>query len=226
VDSFSTDGTGRICLSLGAKFVQHAWPGINAQREFALTQTKHEWVFCLDADEVASEELGAEIVRMFGGNSRPSSGHDGFMVPRHTFYLGRWIDHGGWYPDLKLRLFRKARARFVGSDPHDRAEVAGSVGTLKGEIAHYTYDDISDHIATIDGFSTTFVRRWVKDGRRFSLAEILLRPPLKFLETYFLKLGMLDGFPGLVISVATSFYAFVKHAKLWEAQRNERREMR
>ncbi len=213
VDSFSTDNTISICKRYTDRIYQRKWPGINKQKEFAVSLTRNEWVFVLDADEEVSRELRDEIrERLEADNGR----YDGYMAKRHTYYLGRWINHGGWYPDYKLRLFKKSRGRFVGEDPHDKIEVLGEVGKLKGEIYHYTYKDISHHIRTINSFSDVVSDVLLKKREKFILTKMLLKPPIKFLETYIYKLGFLDGIPGLIISVLSSYYVFLKYAKLWE----------
>ncbi|MBI5368993.1 MAG: glycosyltransferase family 2 protein, partial [Planctomycetes bacterium] len=166
-------------------------------------------------------ELAAEIRRTL--DAGPAAA--GFEIPRHTWYLGRWIDHGGWYPDVKLRLFRKDRGHFGGRDPHDRFLLDSPPGRLRGEIVHFTYRSFAHQLRTIDQFSDVAAREWSAAGRRAGLLPLLFRPAWKFVETYLLKRGFLDGLPGLIISVATAFYLFVKYVKLWEltARIGERR---
>jgi hypothetical protein len=142
-------------------------------------------------------------------------------MPRRTYYLGRWIKHGGWYPDLKLRLFRRSLARYVGQDPHDEVEVKGPVGRLKNDLLHYTYRDLSHQIRTIDTFSTVWAHRAWQKGKRVNCLLAILHCWWKFIETYILKRGFLDGVPGLIISLATSYYVGVRHAKLWERQQRK-----
>ncbi len=215
VDSHSTDRTVEIAGARGARVVPRAWEGMNKQREFAIREARHDWVLCLDADERVSPELREEVQAAVARQD----GVAGYEVPRHTWYLGRWIDHGGWYPDLKLRLFRREKARTVGKDPHDRIEVDGPVGRLKGEIHHYTYRCFSQQIGTIDRFSEAASKELFEAGERFRVWKLLLRPPLKFLECWVWKLGLLDGLPGLVIAVASAFNVFSRYVKLWEKER-------
>lgn len=215
VDSFSTDRTLEIAAEWGARVVQRRWEGMNRQRAIAIQEARHEWVLCLDADERVSPALKDEVLDAI----QRQDGVVGYQVPRHTWYLGRWIDHGGWYPDLKLRLFRREKARTVGTDPHDRIEVDGPVGRLSGEIHHFTYRNFSQQISTIDRFSEIASRERFEAGERFRLWKLLLRPPLKFLECYVWKLGFLDGLPGLVIAVASAFNVFARYVKLWEKER-------
>ncbi|RLB07044.1 MAG: glycosyltransferase family 2 protein [Deltaproteobacteria bacterium] len=212
VDSYSTDNTVSICKKYTDRVYQREWPGINKQKEYAVSLAKNEWVFILDADEVVSEELKEEIIKRL---SSDKGKYDGYMVKRHTYYLGRWINHGGWYPDYKLRLFKKQKGYFVGKDPHDKIAVSGDVAKLNGEIYHFTYKDIAHHIRTINSFSDVVANN-EKEKERFIIPKMLFKPAIKFLETYVYKLGFLDGIPGFIISVLSSYYVFIKYAKLWE----------
>ena len=216
VDSYSTDNTISICKRYTDRIYQRKWPGINKQKEYAVSLTKNKWVFVLDADEVVSDELSKEIgERLESDNGR----YDGYMIRRHTYYLGKWINHGGWYPDYKLRLFKKEKGYFGGEDPHDKIIVNGNVSRLEGEIYHFTYQDISHHLRTINRFSDVVSQNMCKKGERFILLKMLIKPITKFFETYVYKLGFLDGIPGLIIAVLSSYYVFLKYAKLWELKR-------
>ncbi len=213
VDSYSTDNTVSICRKYTKKVYQRKWPGINKQKEYAVSLASNEWILILDADEVVSDELKREIIdRLRYDNNK----YSGYMVKRHTYYLGRWINHGGWYPDYKLRLFKKNEGYFVGEDPHDKIMVNGPVDKLKGEIYHYTYKNISHHIKTINNFSDVVSKNMKNKGESFLITKMILKPPVKFLETYIYKFGFLDGIPGLIISILSSYYVFLKYAKLWE----------
>ncbi|MFA5773673.1 MAG: glycosyltransferase family 2 protein [Candidatus Paceibacterota bacterium] len=216
IDSFSTDKTPDICREYTDKFTQNKWPGFVNQKNFALDKASHDWVLSLDADEVISNEAKQAVIK----EAETGFLTDGYLFRRHTFYLGRWINHGGWYPDWKLRLFKKSKARWGGLDPHDRIVMAeeSTVKHLDCDIVHHTYQNLSHQIKTIDRFSDASSEALMKDGKRFSLFHLLFRPPAKFLETYFYKLGILDGLPGLIIAVASSFYVFIKYAKMWERQ--------
>ena len=140
----------------------------------------------------------------------------GFEVRRHVFYLGRWIDHGGWYPDWKLRLVRRGRARWSGVDPHDKLIADGPVRRLDADLVHLTYGDFSDHLRTVQRFSDVVSEVQAREGRRFSLPRAILHPPAKFLSCFVWKRGFLDGWPGFVIAATSSFYVFAKYVKLWE----------
>lgn len=216
VDSGSTDRTVEIARAAGARVEQRPWPGINAQRTYALGLCTSEWVLSLDADERVPPPLAEEIRTVLAANNGSVSG---YMMNRHAFYLGRWIDHGGWFPDRKLRLFRRDKGRYVGQDPHDEIAVDGPVRPLAAELHHYTYGSFADQIRQINTFSDVIADRHVRDGGRFSTLRLLLHPPAKFLECYVWKGGWRDGLPGFVIAVATAFYAFARQVKIWERTR-------
>lgn len=216
VDSRSADRTAEIARERGAWVIVRDWPGYVAQKNFALEQASSDWVLCLDADERISPRL-AESIR--GVLAAAPGDMAGYRMPRRTFYLGRWILHGGWYPDHKVRLVRRGRARWAGVDPHDRLETDGTVGTLDGDIEHFTYRDIADHLRTIDRFTTVAARELDARGRGGALSGMLLRPPARFAKMYLLKAGFLDGVPGFVVSVLGGYYVFLKYAKLWELRR-------
>jgi glycosyltransferase involved in cell wall biosynthesis len=151
VDSHSTDRTREIAAAAGARVIERDWPGHVAQKEFAIRQARHDWVLCIDADERVSPELEKEIVELRAAGFPDMAGWE---VSRLSSYLGRWIRHGTWYPDLKLRLFDRRRGRWAGRDPHDRVEVDGPVGRLGGELLHHPYRSLEEHLATIDRYTT------------------------------------------------------------------------
>jgi glycosyltransferase involved in cell wall biosynthesis len=215
VDSGSTDRTVELAKKYATRVVSHAWPGYVAQKNFALEQTTGDWILCLDADERVTPALRAAIERALAGPPAV----DGFAVRRHVFYLGRWIDHGGWYPDWKLRLVRRGRARWGGVDPHDKLIADGPVARLDADLVHLTYRDFADHLRTIDRFSEVVAAQWAREGRRFSIARALLHPPVKFVECWIWKRGFLDGWPGFVIAAASAFYVFAKYVKLFARTR-------
>jgi glycosyltransferase involved in cell wall biosynthesis len=219
VDSFSADKTLEIAREYTDKVFQNKWPGFVNQKNHALSLAQNEWVLSVDADEVISDQLRDEIMAEWAKGSYEKT--DGYWMKRHTFYLGQWINHGGWYPDYKIRLFRKSQAKWGGLDPHDRIimEPGSSTGKLKNDIVHYTYKNLAHQIKTIDRFSDASSAALMNTGKTFCLCNLLFRPPVKFIETYLFKLGFLDGLPGLIISVASAFYVFIKYAKMWENKR-------
>lgn len=212
VDSGSTDGTQEICRKAGAKVIQRPWPGYVAQKQFALEAASSEWILCLDADEEVSPELEAEILRAVK-DAGPDA--NAFSVPRLSRYLGRWIRHGGWFPDRKVRLVRRGKALWQGENPHDKLVPEGKSKALKSPLLHYVYRGISDQVVTINNFSGIYARETRPKGPWFVFAG-LLHAVGKFVECYLWKLGWLDGMPGFIIAVNSSWYVFLKHAKVWE----------
>ncbi len=217
VDSGSDDGTVEICRRYTDRVIHQDFLGHIEQKNFALDRASHDWVLSLDGDEVLSDDLAREIREVLAA---PDEDVDGYRMPRQTRYLGRWIRHGSWYPDHKLRLWRRTAGRWGGENPHDRVEVAKDrVATLRSPILHYSYRDVSHHVQTIDAFTSITAREWHRRGRRARLSALVLRPPLKFLEVYVWKRGFLDGVPGFLIAFHTMYYAFLKYAKLLELEK-------
>jgi glycosyltransferase involved in cell wall biosynthesis len=212
VDSHSTDRTREVAAAAGARVIERDWPGHVAQKEFAIRAAHHEWVFCIDADERVSPELAAEIASL---GARDFETHAGFSMPRASLYLGRWIRHGTWYPDRKLRLFDRRRGRWGGRDPHDRVEVSGPVRSLAGELRHEPYRSFEDHLATIDHYTSVTARELHAEGRRARLIDWLVRPPLRFLDFYVWRRGFLDGWRGLLLAYLAAHYVRLRYAKLW-----------
>ena len=216
VDSFSTDRTVEICREYTDRVYQHEWLGYIGQKNLIREMARHPWILFLDADEEVSPELREEIIREFESGT---GDYMGYEFPRQVFYLGRWIQHGEWYPDIKLRLFRKDKGRSEGQEPHDHVVVNGPVKTLTKHLRHYTYDDMRDHLETMNRFSTITAREKLRQGQHFRWIDLMFRPPLRFLKSYFFKLGLLDGTPGFVIAVISSYGVFMKYAKMWELER-------
>lgn len=212
LDSGSTDDTVARARRRGARVEVTDWPGYAAQKDRALERTTGDWVLCLDADERCTPGL-REAVRAAVADPGDAVG---FAVRRHVFYLGRWIDHGGWYPDWKLRVVRRGHGRWQGPDPHDKLVADGPVRRLDAELVHLTYRDFAAQLATVQRFSDVVAEEWHRSGRRFRLWRALLHPPAKFLECWVWKQGLRDGWPGFVIAATSAFYVFAKHVKLWE----------
>ncbi len=216
VDSFSTDSTPEIVKEYTDNFEHRIWPGFRDQYNYCIEKAKNDWIVFIDADEVIPPELASEII------DRPDADkgrYDGYIAHRRTFYLGRWIQHGGWVPDFEVRLFRKDSGKFEGG-MHANVKVRGRVGELRSSFyEHYNYRDISDQIVTINRYSETEATDKLAEGRRFRTIDLLFRPPFRFVKEYVFKRGFLDGMPGLVIAVSTMYYVFIKYAKLWELEK-------
>ncbi len=213
VDSGSTDGTIQLCEKRGARVVCVDWRGYARQKQMAMELTRGEWILNLDADEALSPELAQEIVKSI---ARVDASVNGFSMPRLSRYLNRWIWHGGWYPDTKVRLVRRGCARWVGDGLHEKLEVFGKVEQLRNPLLHYVYRDISDQLKTIDRFSSVYAETSKQPVSGSSVWLGVVHSFAKFFECAFWKLGILDGIPGLIIAVNSAFYVFLKHAKSWE----------
>lgn len=219
LDSFSTDRTLEICRRYTDIVHQHEWQGYIGQRNIIRSMATHSWVLFLDADEEVSPALRKAIEDEF----KPDRiAFVGYRFPRRVFYLDRWIKHGEWYPDIKLRLFKKSLGRSVGEEPHDQVVVDGPVKTLHAPLFHYTYRNLADHLDTMNRFSSISAQAKYESGSRFRWGDLLLRPFFRFIKGYFLKAGFLDGRRGLIIALISSFGVAMKYAKLWELRFNAR----
>jgi hypothetical protein len=212
VDSFSTDQTVAICREYTTRILQRPWPGYVEQKRFALAQASYEWVLNVDADEEVSPELQREIIEVLRRND-PAV--DGFYIPRLVYYLGRWWWHG-WYPGYRLRLFRKAKVRWGGINPHEKVLLRGHADRLHGDLYHYTYEDIADHLQALDTLTEVASRELLQRGQRVRTADLLLRPFWRFLRFYLLRGCIREGVPGFFVAVTSAFYVFLKYAKVWE----------
>ncbi|MEM8952527.1 MAG: glycosyltransferase family 2 protein [Verrucomicrobiota bacterium] len=221
VDSGSSDGTKGVADAFGARWFEREWAGFVDQKRYALEKCTRPWVMYLDADEELSGELCDEIR---GFLERDGGGADGASFSRVTFFLGRWIRHGDWYPDVKQRLFRREKGRLDGHGGHEYVvmEGGGEVRAFLGELKHYSYPTTNDYLRKMVIFSDEHLRSVREKGLRWSLAGNLFRPWWRFFRSFVLRLGFLDGFPGLWIAVATGFGAFVRHSRLYEESVAER----
>jgi glycosyltransferase involved in cell wall biosynthesis len=221
VDSGSTDGTAAICREYGAKVVHQNWLGFARQKNLAIDRTSGDWVLSLDADEPIEPELAQEI-RSIITSSQPL---DGYRIPRKTFFLGKQVRHGGWYPDYNLRLFRKGRGRFEERVVHEAIRVQGRIGNAEHAILHHAYPDLASYMDSINRYSSLAVDVMREKGISRVQAgwiNILFRPVLTFVLKYFLRFGFLDGKHGLVLNLFHSYYVFAKYAKAWECRTTDR----
>jgi glycosyltransferase involved in cell wall biosynthesis len=212
VDSFSTDHTVNICREYTERVYRIAWQGHVRQKQTATDSTSHRWVLSLDADERVSPALAAEIQHAL----REQPAYRGYYMPRRTWYAGAWINHCGWYPDCKLRLFDKTVGRWTGVDPHDRVEVDGPTAYFRHDLHHYSYQNIAHHVQTLNNYSSIAAAH--KPLRSVSGAEIFGRTVLTFLKKYLLKQGFRDGTRGLIVCLLSALTVTLKYAKLWERQ--------
>jgi glycosyltransferase involved in cell wall biosynthesis len=223
VDSGSKDRTCEIAREHGARVIVEAWRGYVVQKQFAIDLCTKDWVLLLDADEEVSPGLAEEIRAAIADPNTVS----GYWLPRKNLFLGRWMRHGGFYPDPKLRLFRRGQGFVTGHDPHDRCELKPEVvqqtRQFKNALVHYTYPNLTLYIAHMNRYSSLGAQLAVAEGHRgFSFADIVLRPLATFMYNYFFRLGFLDGREGLLLHCYHAVYVSWKYAKAWELGRSAR----
>jgi glycosyltransferase involved in cell wall biosynthesis len=242
VDSGSTDRTVEIAKSLGGKVYVEEWKGYAAQKNSALEKAAGAWILSLDADEEVDAELVEEIRAVTGGNApallnsnatdsldtvekvmtleegRALDFPPGFRIPRKNFFLGRWIKHGGFWPDPKLRLFRRGAARFEDRAVHEDAKLAqGSPGQLKGALLHHSYPTLADYIDHMNRYSSLGSEMAVaRNQNGFGVIDIVFRPAATFIYNYIFRFGFLDGREGLLLHLYHAVYVSWKYAKAWE----------
>lgn len=212
VDSGSEDATTELAVAHGARVIEKSWAGFTEQKNFALEQCTSDWILSLDGDEALSPALAAEIQEILSLKNQPFQAYD---LPRLSRYLGRWIRHGGWYPDRKLRLIKRGKGSWQGDQVHEKLAAPGPIGHLNNNLLHFVYRDMADQIATINRFSALAAKERGPSGPA-GLAVGVLHCLGKFLECYLWKRGFADGPAGLVIAMNSAWYVFLKHAKAWE----------
>lgn len=218
VDSLSTDRTVEICKSKGATLINQPFLGYIEQKNFALEKSNFDYVLSLDADEVLSPELIQSILDI-----KVNYNSDAYEFNRLTNYCGKWIKHGGWYPDIKTRIWKKTDGKWGGTNPHDEVILKNStkVEKLKGDLLHYSIDSIAQHIDQIQKFTTIAAQSLHSKGRTTSIATILFNSCFKFVRDYFLRLGFLDGFYGFVVAYNSAFATYLKYLKLYSLNKRE-----
>jgi len=219
IDSRSTDNTVLIAREFTDKVFIQEWLGHIGQSQFATDQAKNLWVFHMDADERVSPELRNEILSLDLNNSTC----DAYEMPRRHFFMQQWINHSAWFPDYKIRLFRKDRCKWGGYAPHDEVKITGRKAKLKHEIYHYIYSDIAHFAATKNRYSSLTAEDHFKNGRRARIIDFTLRPLYAFLYRYVIRLGIADGIAGFTISIMEAHAVFMKYIKLYEIQNKLRR---
>lgn len=220
VDSFSTDATEKICLSHQVMFLKNSFEGHIQQKNFAMRQAKYDFVLSLDADERVSDKLAESILHI-----KQKWSKDAYSFNRLTNYCGKWIRHCGWYPDTKVRLWDRRKGKWSGSNPHDKVELAhgSKAGFLKGDLLHYSYYSIRQHIDQLNYFTDIMAREALNGNKGSGILQVIVSPLFKFFKSYFLKLGMLDGYYGFIVCMISAHATFVKHVKireLFKAQRH------
>jgi glycosyltransferase involved in cell wall biosynthesis len=221
VDSYSTDRTPEIARQAQVTFYQNRFADYGQQKNFALQKASHDWILNLDADERVSPELKKAIMEL--KENKPLENVAAFAIKRKAFYLGRWIRHSGWYPDKKIRLFRKKGSVWQGRI-HERLQVTGAVVPLSGAILHFTYRDISDHVRRLNRYSNFLAEEIVKQKKKLLFPRLLILPPITFFRHYVWRLGFLDGFAGLVIATISSWGTAMKYFKAIASKRSPKGE--
>jgi len=215
------DGTEEIASSLGAKVFREPWKGHVAQKNSAAQKATQSWLLGLDADEVVPTELATELRETLTNPTR-AAGFAAFSFPRRSWYCGRWIRHGDWYPDRQTRLWRAGQAVWGGMDPHDKLIVQGRVGKLRADLHHYSNESITHQIAKITPYHQEYVRQRIAGGRSASWIELAARPCWRFVRAYFIRLGFLDGWQGFYIAALSSFSTLTRYALVREAAEQDR----
>jgi glycosyltransferase involved in cell wall biosynthesis len=212
VDAFSTDRTLEICREYTDKIYQEEWKGYAKQKQLAIERAESPWVFILDSDERFTRPLWEEIERTI----RSGDTYSGFYVPRKNIFLGKWIRHGGWWPDYTLRLFLRDNAAIEERKVHEKVIVRGKTGYLKNHIEHYSYRTISDYLKKMDIYSTLSAEDLQRKNIKPGVMKLVVNPLATFFKMFFLRFGFLDGIYGLILAILYSQYTFLKYLKLWE----------
>lgn len=210
VDSGSTDATKQIALAKGARVIDQEFLGFAGQKNFASQQAATDYILSLDADEALSDKLRDSVITV-----RDNWQHDGYWMSRLTNYCGSWIRHGGWYPDKKVRLFDRRKAKWVGERLHEGIEIDDSkCGSLEGDLLHYSFYSISDHLKVIDRYTEIQAQELFERGIKAGFGHLLFRPAFKFFRDYLIKAGFLDGFAGYTVAKLSAMATFIKYARL------------
>jgi len=213
------DATEEIAARHGAKVFREPWKGFVGQKNSAAEKATGQWLLNLDADEAVSPGLAQEIAGVASASVAP---HAAYEFPRRSFYCGRWIRHGDWYPDRVLRLWKRGAARWAGQEPHARLAVSGTVGRLCSDLLHYSNESIARQIAKIAPYQAQFVKQRVAGGRSAGFFELAVRPGWRFLRAYCFRLGFVDGWQGFYIAVVSSFSTLTRYALVREAEEQNR----
>ncbi|MFL6648662.1 MAG: glycosyltransferase family 2 protein [Sulfurifustis sp.] len=217
VDSGSTDDTVAVAARHGACVLRQEWLGYGPQKQYGVQQARNRWVLCVDADERVSERLRASIVATLASPTKAA-----YAMARCNRFMGRWLRHGEGYPDWSVRLFDRERARWSDDAVHERVLTNGPVGRLDGDLMHESETGIAAYLEKQNRYTTLQAESLLARGKRVSLGRLVLSPLFRFIKFYFLRLGFLDGVPGLVHISIGCFNSFIKYAKLRELRRHVR----
>ena len=219
VDSGSDDGSREIAAQHGARVIEKDWMGFGRQKQYAVEQARNDWVLCVDADERVSPELARSIAAALAAPQAPI-----YRMARRNRFLGRWLSHGEGYPDWSLRLFDRKEARWSDDPVHEKVLYAVTPGTLEGDLLHESATDLSDYLAKMNRYTTLAAEQLHANGRKAGLAVLVLSPVVRFVKFYVLRLGFLDGLPGLVHISIGCMSSFLKYAKLIELHRAKKKD--
>ncbi len=219
LDSGSSDKTVQIAEGFGTRVLHQEWLGFGKQKQVATEHCSNDWVLSIDADEAVTPELKSDIESL---KEMPANDlADGYKIPRKSIYMNREILHSGWYPDFQLRLFRKSRGHWKDNVLHESVEMSSASKTshLRGEISHHSVRSVGEHIKMISSrYAPLGAEQMARDGKKSSVGKTVAAAPLTFFRTYFLKLGILDGFPGFCIAMFAAYNSFLKYLLLYEMQ--------
>ena len=217
IDDKVTDGTDKIAASYGAKIISQPWRGHAVHRDFASSKASQPWLLAIDADEIITPELRDEIIQLFEQNklNPPCAA---YRFPRCTFYHGRWIRHGDWYPDRKARLWQRGQANWGDKHLHESLVVTGATGDLKNDLLHHSMESLEHELKKTLLTVDYFVQECAAKKKNVSFAEVLFRPWWRFIRAYFLRLGFLDGWQGLAIARIIAIYTFLRYLKVYQMQ--------
>jgi glycosyltransferase involved in cell wall biosynthesis len=217
VDSSSTDGTPDVAQRKGARVVQKEWLGFGRQKQFAVEQASHDWVLCLDADERVSPELARSIERALAAPVSPV-----YRMARRNRFLGRWLAHGEGYPDWSPRLFNRMNARWSDDLVHEKVLFAVTPGTLQGDLMHDSFDDLAAYLERQNRYTTLAARQAFEQGRSANVLHLFLSPVVRFIKFYIMRLGFLDGLPGLLHISIGCMNSYMKYMKLIELRQSQK----
>lgn len=217
LDSFSTDRTEEICKAHNVRFFQHKFDGHIEQKNRVIQYAKNDFVFSLDADEFLSKELKKAISQLNNNE------YDAYFFNRLNFFCGKKIKYGGWYPDKKIRLWNKDKGKWGGINPHDTVILNNDTTKkyLKGDLLHYSFVSISQHVGQIDKFSDIKAQQDLKLKKSYSIFKLIFSPLIKFFILYFIRLGFLDGYYGFIIAINSAHFTFLRYVKLKELKKNK-----
>lgn len=221
VDSFSKDKTVEICEKYGAKVFQHPFEGYGAQKNFAVSQASYDWILSLDADEALSESLKASLLE-----ARENETFDACKCNRINNFCGKWIRHGGWYPDRQLRFWDRNAGTWNDSKVHEKVDLkpGAKLGHLKGDLLHYSYYSYDEYIRQMNKYSDLKAEELIRRGKKTNLFKLIFKPFGKFLTNYFFKLGFFDGYYGLVLAHSAAYADFVTQVKVKEKSKKKKKQ--